>query len=417
MSEASTLWEKLLSFLRSLGNLSEEATFLQMAIGLASELTESESASILEYDEDWNALRFRSAPWFHQEMLGEVRVPLEGSIAGWVFTHREPLIVNNAAQDPRLFKGVDRLTGMETRTLLAVPIIANNEVLGVLEVLNRLQGAYTQEDVVALEILAGVIALRLSNLRLQKQMKLAREDVLEIERLKNEFIAITSHELRTPLGLILGHATFLRELLQGSEYHAQLDVIIRSAIRLKEIVENLSNIEHYQSGSSRLRKRPVLVARLIEEVTAAFIPAIQQKDLHLKVDIKDPQLSLECDAEKIVTALRHLIQNAVTFTEPGGHILIRAEAVPGHVRISVIDDGIGIPAKDLPHIFERFYQVESHLTRRHGGLGLGLSIAKAMIEMHGGQIWVESIEGKGSNFTFLLPLHPSTQTPTIRPQE
>ncbi len=417
MSEASILWEKLLSFLRGLGNLSEEAAFLQMAIGLASEMTESESASILEYDEDWNALRFRSAPWFHREMLGEVRVPLEESIAGWVFTHRAPLIVNNAAQDPRLFKGVDRLTGMETRTLLAVPIIANNEVLGVLEVLNRLQGEYTQEDVVALEILAGVIALRLSNLRLQRQMKLAREDVLEIERLKNEFIAITSHELRTPLGLILGHATFLRELLQGSEYHAQLDVIIRSAARLKEIVENLSNIEHYQSGSSRLRKRPVLVARLIEEVTAAFLPAIQQKDLHLKVDIKDPQLSLECDAEKIATALRHLIQNAVTFTEPGGHILIRAEAVPGHVRISVVDDGIGIPARDLPHIFERFYQVESHLTRRHGGLGLGLSIAKAMIEMHGGQIWVESIEGKGSNFTILLPLHPSTQAPTIRPQE
>ncbi|MEJ5240784.1 MAG: ATP-binding protein [Anaerolineales bacterium] len=408
MSEASTLWEKLLSFLRSLGSLSEEAAFLQMAIGLASELAESESASILEYDEDWNALRFRSAPWFHQELLKDVRVPIEGSIAGWVFTHREPLIVNNASQDQRLFKGVDRLTGMQTRNLIAVPIIANNEVLGVLEVLNRLQGEYTQEDMVALEILAGVIGLRLSNLRLQQQMKLAREDVMEIERLKNEFIAITSHELRTPLGLILGHATFLRELLQDSEYRAQLDVIIRSATRLKEIVENLSNIEHYRSGASRLRKRPILVARLIEEVIAAFASAIQQKNLHLKLEIKDPQMSLECDAEKITTALRNLVQNAVTFTEPGGHILVRAEAVPGHVKISVIDDGIGIPAKDIPHIFERFYQVESHLTRRHGGLGLGLSIAKAMIEMHGGQIWVESIEGKGSNFTFLLPMHPQT---------
>lgn len=277
MSEASTLWEKLLSFLRSLGSLSEEAAFLQMAIGLASELAESESASILEYDEDWNALRFRSAPWFHQELLKDVRVPIEGSIAGWVFTHREPLIVNNASQDQRLFKGVDRLTGMQTRNLIAVPIIANNEVLGVLEVLNRLQGEYTQEDMVALEILAGVIGLRLSNLRLQQQMKLAREDVMEIERLKNEFIAITSHELRTPLGLILGHATFLRELLQDSEYRAQLDVIIRSATRLKEIVENLSNIEHYRSGASRLRKRPILVARLIEEVIAAFASAIQQK--------------------------------------------------------------------------------------------------------------------------------------------
>ncbi len=404
MNGNSLLWEKLLSFLRQAGSLSEEATFLQMAIGLATELTESETASILEYDSEWNTLRFRSAPWFHQDLLSEVRVPLEGSIAGWVFTHRQPVIIQDTSQETRFFKGVDRLTGLSTRSLVAVPIVVNNEVLGVLEVLNRLQGKYTEEDVIALEILASVIGLRLSNMRLQQQMLLARADAMEMERLKNEFIAITSHELRTPLGLILGHATFLRELIEEPQYRSQLDVIIRSAARLKEIVENLSNIEHYRSGASRLRKRPVLVARLIEEVTAAFHPAIEQKNLHLNVEVKDPNLSVECDAEKIGIALRNLVQNAVTFTEPGGHILVRAEAVPGHVKISVIDDGIGIPAKDLPHIFERFYQVESHLTRRHGGLGLGLSITKAMIEMHGGQIWVESVEGKGSNFTFLLPV-------------
>jgi len=410
MNEKSLLWENLLSFLRDAASLSEEATFLQMAISLATELTESETASILEYDSEWNALRFRSAPWFHQDVLSEVRVPVEGSAAGWAFTHRQPLVIQDTSQETRFFKGVDRLTGLSTRSLVAVPIVVNNEVLGVLEVLNRLQGEYTDEDVIALEILAGMIGLRLSNMRLRQQMLLARADAKEMERLKNEFIAITSHELRTPLGLILGHATFLRELLEDPQHRSQLDVIIRSAARLKEIVENLSNLEHYQSGASRLRKRPLLVARLIEEVTAAFQAAMEQKDLHLKVEVKEPNLSVECDPEKIGIALRNLVQNAVTFTEPGGHILIRAEAVPGHVKISVIDDGIGIPAKDLPHIFERFYQVESHLTRRHGGLGLGLSIAKAMIEMHGGQIWVESVEGKGSNFTFLLPVFSVVQS-------
>jgi len=410
MNEKSLLWENLLSFLRNAASLSEEATFFQMAISLATELTESETASILEYDSEWNALRFRGAPWFHQDVLSEVRVPVEGSAAGWAFTHRQPLVIQDTSQETRFFKGVDRLTGLSTRSLVAVPIVVNNEVLGVLEVLNRLQGEYTDEDVIALEILAGMIGLRLSNMRLRQQMLLARADAKEMERLKNEFIAITSHELRTPLGLILGHATFLRELLEDPQYRSQLDVIIRSAARLKEIVENLSNLEHYQSGASRLRKRPLLVARLIEEVTAAFQAAMEQKDLHLKVEVKEPNLSVECDPEKIGIALRNLVQNAVTFTEPGGHILIRAEAVPGHVKISVIDDGIGIPAKDLPHIFERFYQVESHLTRRHGGLGLGLSIAKAMIEMHGGQIWVESVEGKGSNFTFLLPVFSVVQS-------
>ncbi len=94
------------------------------------------------------------------------------------------------------------------------------------------------------------------------------------------------------------------------------------------------------------------------------------------------------------------------FTNQGGHVFVTGELVPGYVKVSVIDDGIGIPAKDLPHIFDRFFQVESHLTRRHGGMGLGLSVAKVMIEMHGGRIWAESMEGKGSNFTFLLPVNP-----------
>ncbi len=92
--------------------------------------------------------------------------------------------------------------------------------------------------------------------------------------------------------------------------------------------------------------------------------------------------------------------------DKGGHVFVKAEAVPGYVKVSVVDDGLGIPAKDLPRVFERFFQVESHLTRRHGGMGLGLSVAKVMIEMHGGRIWVESVEGKGSNFTFLLPVDP-----------
>ena len=95
----------------------------------------------------------------------------------------------------------------------------------------------------------------------------------------------------------------------------------------------------------------------------------------------------------------------LTFTNTGGQVLVTAESVPGHVKVSVIDNGVGIPASDLPRVFERFFQVESHLTRRHGGMGLGLAVAKAMIEMHSGRIWAESVEGKGSNFTFLLPLN------------
>jgi two-component system sensor histidine kinase VicK len=110
------------------------------------------------------------------------------------------------------------------------------------------------------------------------------------------------------------------------------------------------------------------------------------------------------DASKIGVALSNLIKNSTAFTDAQGHVFVVAEKIPGYVKVSVIDDGIGIPSKDLPRIFDRFYQVESHLTRKHGGMGLGLSVAKVMVELHGGRIWAESVEGKGSNFTFILPV-------------
>ncbi len=135
-----------------------------------------------------------------------------------------------------------------------------------------------------------------------------------------------------------------------------------------------------------------------------FQEEAQKKGVSLRADTGQDDLLVDGDASKITIALGNLVKNAITFTNQGGHVFIVAEKIPGHVKVSVIDDGVGIPPRDLTRIFERFYQVESHLTRKHGGMGLGLSIAKVMVELHGGRIWVESVEGKGSNFTFVLPI-------------
>ena len=222
--------------------------------------------------------------------------------------------------------------------------------------------------------------------------------------LKNEFIAITSHELRTPLGLILGHATFLRELV-GNDYSEQVDAIIRSATRLKEIIESLSSVDNYQTGGASLRSRKVSITRIIEDVSASFRDMAVQKNVTLKIEVdRDQDLLVDADGSKIAIVLSNLVKNALTFTNHGGHVTICGGLESDFVKVVVKDDGVGIPANELPHIFERFYQVESHLTRKHGGMGLGLSVAKAMVEMHGGRIWAESTEGVGSTFTFLLPL-------------
>jgi len=143
----------------------------------------------------------------------------------------------------------------------------------------------------------------------------------------------------------------------------------------------------------------------VQDVTHRFQDTAAEKKIELGYDVPpDDALYVEGDRDKIDIVLTNLIRNALTFTDPGGQVGIKAEAIPGFVKVFVVDTGIGIPADQLERIFDRFYQVESHLTRRHGGMGLGLSIAKSMIEMHNGQIWCESKEGTGSLFCFMLPI-------------
>jgi signal transduction histidine kinase len=203
--------------------------------------------------------------------------------------------------------------------------------------------------------------------------------------------------------VILGHATFLRELMTDT-FREQMDVIIKNANRLKEIIESLANMDNYKTGGARLHPQSVSVNKLIEEVTSSLKDIAANRNITLTAEPGRGDLFVEADGIKISIALNNLIQNAIIYTDNGGHVLVKSESLPSYVKVSVIDDGIGIPMKDLPHIFERFFQVESHLTRRHNGMGLGLSVAKVMVEMHGGRIWAESTEGRGSNFTFLLPL-------------
>jgi len=403
-----TRLERLRELSRGLSAAGDAASYLQSILSAAVELTESETASIMEFDEGTKELQFSVVTWFHRDVLQGVKVPVEGSAAGWAFLHCKPLIIPDVSKDPRYYRKIDQLTNFKTRSLLVVPLLLHGLPVGAFEALNKADAAdYTEDDVAVLETLASLASNALRNDLLEKRLQGSANEIRELDRLKNDFIAITSHELRTPLGLILGHATFLRELLT-KEHHEQVDAIIRNASKLKEIIEDLSSVDNYQSGMARLRQRKVSVSRIIEDVVASFQQMAAQKNVGIRVERTDEELLVEADGGKIAIALSNLVKNAVTFTDSGGQVLVKSEAIPGFVKVSVIDNGVGIPAQDLPRIFERFFQVESHLTRRHGGMGLGLSVAKVMIEMHGGRIWAESVEGKGSNFTFLLPFAPQT---------
>jgi signal transduction histidine kinase len=409
MTENETIHrlERLLETSRSLSADLEVEEILQLLLAAASELTASELASILEYEPETAQFHFAALPWYHRQALKAIRIPLEGSIAGRVFQAGESANVPDVQAEADHYKAVDQAADFQTRSMLAVPIIFRGEAIGVLEAINKTgQAHYTEDDRTILENIASQAAMVMQQAILAHKVQRSLDEMAQLDEMKNDFIAIASHELRTPLGLILGHATFLREVIR-KEHRPQLDIIVRNAMRLKDIIDSISNMDNIQRGMASLRRRPVLIQGVIDEVLDSFQEEASQKQILLRKDTGTGELWVEGDVSKIAIAISNLVRNSITFTNPGGHIMVAAEKAPGYVKISVIDDGIGIPAPDLPRVFERFYQVESHLTRKHGGMGLGLAVSKVMVEMHGGRIWAESVEGKGSNFTFLLPLDPN----------
>jgi PAS domain S-box-containing protein len=254
----------------------------------------------------------------------------------------------------------------------------------------------------------------------------------EVERMQTEFVSTASHELRTPLTLIKGYlGTLLRPDLRlppetQTRFLRQID---EAANRLTGLVDDLLSVSRLESGQMELRLQPVDLSALVSRVVSTFAVQDDGHRLSLSLAPLPDHLMVRADAEQIERILLNLLNNAVKFSPQGGHIQVSgcgvrvehgqvAEAVPGTcplpapnlddgawVLVSVQDEGIGIPPEHQERIFEKFYQVDSGLTRRARGTGLGLYICKGIIEAHGGKIWVESTPGQGSTFVFDLPWH------------
>lgn len=398
--------ERLLEVGRNLSSLLDLEPLLHTIIDVATDLTHSQESSILIHDPEKNNLEFLAAPWFKHDKLRLLRVPLKGSIAGQAFTFGEPIMVQDAPNDMRHYKEVDEASDFETKSMLAVPMIFKGKTQGVLTALNKLGDVpYTQEDVHILETLASQAVIAIQNADFLQQSQAAYKEVSELDRMKTDFIAITSHELRTPLGLILGHATFLEESVP-EEFKSQLEVIVRNSNRLKDIVDDLAKVNYFQTGKSQIHKREVDLNIILWEVVNSLSFRAEEKKIDLRLDVPPTHLVINGDGDKLAVGINHLVRNAIAFSDAGGIVNVVAHQLPDKIKIDVIDTGIGIPDADIGRIFERFYQIEDHMTRRHGGMGLGLAVAKMMIEMHDGRLGVISKVGKGSTFTVILPTEP-----------
>jgi signal transduction histidine kinase len=397
--------ESLLDISTQLSCANELESILQTIADVAADLTASEGSSILLFEEETQQLYFAAARSDNREGLMQIRVPLEKSVAGKVYKLSKKMLISNAEKDPLIFRTVEKFLKITTRNLIAFPIIFGDKTLGTLEVINKLERQeYTPEDQRIIETLASYVGISIQVQRTRDDSFRIIEERKKLTQQKTDFIAIASHELRSPLGLVLGHATFLREIIRNEIYQNQLDVIIRNAERLKEIINRLSQAENFESGTASIRWQHIDVRSIIQSVVQSYQEEARECEISLQLEIPSEPSPIYCDPAKLGVAVGNIIKNALVFSRGGSPVQVSLEQISGYVQITVADSGIGIPAEDLHRIFERFYQVEHHLTRNHGGMGLGLSVTKAIVESHGGQIWVESTLGEGSTFMILLPI-------------
>jgi signal transduction histidine kinase len=394
---------RILEISQQLTSTLELEPLLQQIIRAAAELTDTEAASILLYDDKLGKLSFAAATGANSEQLARRTVPVEGSVAGSIFKSGQPMLITQADQDPRHYDGIAQTIGFHTRTILGVPLSIKGHSIGVLEALNKVGDApFTDQDAQVLCTLAAQAAIAIQNAQMVGALQKAYKKLGELDKLKSDFIAVASHELRTPLALVLGYATMLKEDTGGAAAE-KLDVVVQSALHLRGLIEDMVNLRQLETGKTAPQRSTFKLQELIRAVCADCGDLAAAKGQTVSFQMPSEPLGVNADRTQITIVLNNLLTNAIKFTPDGGRISVQAEPRGNDVRVSVIDSGIGVPAADLDRIFERFYQVEPHLIRRHGGMGLGLSIAKELVEVHGGRMWVESVEGKGSRFSFTLP--------------
>jgi signal transduction histidine kinase len=370
----------------------------------AAEITGAESASVMLYDRNTDQLQFVASTTTNpvaKELLN-IPVPLEGSLAGTILRENRAIVLDDVSTDPRHYRAADNQSGFDTRSLLGVPMRYRDHVIGVLESVNKKDGHWTEDDRRSMLVLASQAAIAIENAQMVEQTRRAYNELDQLDKLKNDFIAIASHELRTPLSVILGYATFLKEESQG-EVSTHASAVLNSALRMRNLIEDMTNLRFLKLGESDLKREHIPLAALFQAAESDVKSMAQAKGHLFEMTMPDIGLMVAVDRVKFGMALTNLLNNAIKFTPSGGRISLTYERKPTAVWIKVKDTGVGIPQDQLERIFEEFHQVEDHMTRRHGGMGLGLSIAKGLIEAHGGRIWAES-EGPGHGSTFYINL-------------
>jgi signal transduction histidine kinase len=385
-------YRRLLAISQVLTSTLDLFTLLDLIVNAARDLTRTEATSILLLDNKTGDLYFEAVTGSKSEEIRRIVVPPD-SVAGWVAREGRAQIINDVSRDARLFAKVGETTGVQTRSLIAVPLKFKDKTVGVLEAINRSDDSpFVEEDIELMTTLGAQAAVALTNARLFQQSDLISEMV---------------HELRTPLTSIVAYSELmLRREIPPAQARSFVETIYQEALSLSNMTNGFLELSRLQSGRIRMDMVNFNLTDLVREVMQLLHPQTDERGLTLSATLPNEDAFATADRDRIRQVLVNLTSNAIKYNRDAGVVNILVEPLDAqHVCVSVSDTGRGIPEKDLARIFEKFFRVadsEGYAT----GTGLGLSIVKQIIEAHGGTIEVQSQVDVGTTFSFVLKAAP-----------
>jgi signal transduction histidine kinase len=373
---------------------------LKQALTMAMSLTSAAEATLWLVDEESQELFLEAERGVQDDEIRRMRLPVTDSFVASVIESRKPVRANRGLTGHQ----IKVKTGYMVEALLYVPLVHGDQVLGVISATHTEYGNhFSHRDECLLTAIGDFVAIAMTNARLY-------ESVREANRIQAEMIQNISHEFRTPLTYIVGYGGLMKE--DGDNLRPQqsqsLDIMLHQAKKLTWLTQNFISLEASQHTAAK-REATDPAALLADTVASARIIA-KDKHIELKMDQADhPLPQVLANALAISQVLDNLVANAIKFTKEDGQITLRARRQGSLVEFSVSDTGIGIPQDAQKSVFDRFFQVDGSSRRSYGGVGIGLSVCKTIVEAHGGKITLQSAPNTGTTFCFTLPIaQPST---------
>lgn len=387
-------YQKLLEITQDLASTLELDTLLKKIVNASANLCAAEAASILLFDQVKEQLYFQATSNLEAPVMRGLNVPIDSSVAGWVLTHKQSVIIPDVSKDPRHFREIAKATNISTKSLLGIPLVTQEKVIGVLELINKQTGEFSNEDLEIICALGAQAAIAIENTRLFQQSDLISELV---------------HELGTPLASLSTASYLLSRPDLPLEQRDELVLTLQQEInRLTDMTASYLDFARLESGRTRFQVEQIFLSELLPEAVQIMSGEIEEKQQALVLEpIKDDE-PITGDYNKLLQVVINLLSNATKYTQEGGQIRLSADVTPDEAVIRVADNGPGIPENQFLHVYERFYRIP-RIQHRAQGSGLGLSICKRIVEAHRGFIEIQSTVGEGTALIVHLPIFPAVK--------